>query len=92
MKRRFQGVDKAAVSCSISRMKLAEIPELKTASPEEKIELIDELWASIPRESLASPQSHLKELNQRVAAVQKDASRALTPEEARQRIRAKTGL
>lgn len=73
-------------------MKLAEIPSLKAASPEEKIELIDELWASIPRESLASPPSHLQELNQRVAAVQQDASRALTPEEARQRIRAKTGL
>ena len=92
MKRRFQGVDKGAVSWPVCRMKLAEIPALKTASPEEKIALIDELWASIPRESLASPQSHLNELNQRVAAVQKEASRALTPEEARQRIRAKTGL
>jgi putative addiction module component (TIGR02574 family) len=73
-------------------MKLAEIPELKAASPAEKIELIDELWASIPRESLPAPESHLSELQQRVAAVQKDPSRALTPEEARQRIRAKTGL
>lgn len=73
-------------------MKFAEIPELQAASPEEKIELIDELWASIPRETLPSPQSHLRELDQRVAAVQKDPSRALTPEEARQRIRAKTGL
>ncbi len=88
----IQGFDNVAVSCSISRMKLAEIPELSAASPEEKIELIDELWASIPRDSLTSPQSHFKELNQRVEAVQKDPSRALTPEDARQRIRAKTGL
>lgn len=73
-------------------MKLAEIPELKAASPAEKIELIDELWASIPRESLPVPKSHLTELDRRVAAVQQDPARALTPEEARRRIRAKTGL
>jgi len=73
-------------------MKLAEIPELQAASPAEKIALIDELWASIPRESLPAPQSHLTELDRRVVAVQKDPSRALTPVEARQRIRAKTGL
>ena len=73
-------------------MKLAEIPELQAASPAEKIELIDELWASIPRESLPSPKSHLAELDRRVTAIQKDPSRALTPEEARERIRAKTGL
>jgi putative addiction module component (TIGR02574 family) len=73
-------------------MKLAEIPELQAASPAEKIALIDELWASIPRESLPAPKSHLIELERRVAAAQKDPSRVLTPEEARQRIRAKTGL
>ena len=73
-------------------MKLAEIPALRAASPAEKIELIDELWASIPRDSLPTPASHLMELDRRVAAVQEDLSRALTPEEARQRIRAKTGL
>lgn len=73
-------------------MKLAEIPQLKAASPAEKIELIDELWASIPREALPTPASHLAELNRRVAAVQNHPDRALTPEEARKRIRAKTGL
>ena len=73
-------------------MKLAEIPELQAASPAEKIELIDDLWASIPRESLPTPKSHLAELDQRLVAVQKDPSRALTPEAARQRIRARTGL
>ncbi len=73
-------------------MKLAEIPKLQAASPAEKIELIDELWASIPRESLPVPKSHLTELDRRVAAIQKDPLRALTPEEARQRIRVKTGL
>jgi putative addiction module component (TIGR02574 family) len=73
-------------------MKLAEIPELQAASAEEKIRLIDELWASISPESLSSPQSHLQELDRRVSVVQKDPSRALTPEEARSKIRAKTGL
>ena len=73
-------------------MKLAEIPELQSASAEEKIELIDELWASIPRDSLPSPQSHLTELDRRVAAVRDDPSKALLPETARQRIREKTGL
>jgi len=73
-------------------MKLAEIPELRAASPAEKIELTDELWASIPRESLPAPKSHLAELEQRVTAVQKNPSQALTPEEARQKIRLKTGL
>ena len=73
-------------------MKLAEIPVLQAASPAEKIELIDELWASIPPESLPTPKSHLTALEQRVTTVQKDPARALTPQEARQRIRAKTGL
>jgi len=73
-------------------MKLAEMPHLQAASPAEKIALIDELWASIPIESLPMPASHLAELDRRVAAVRTDPTRALTPEEARQRIRSKTGL
>lgn len=73
-------------------MRLAQIPDLQGATPEQKIELIDELWASIPRESLPTPPSHLDELNRRVDAVQNDPSRALTPEEARRVIRTKSGL
>jgi len=73
-------------------MRLAEIPELQSASATEKIELIDELWASIPRDSLPTPISHLTELERRVTEVAEDPARALTPEEARQRIRSKTGL
>jgi len=73
-------------------MRLAEIPELQSASPTEKIELIDEIWASIPRDSLLTPASHLTELARRVTAVEEDPSRALTPDEARRRIRSKTGL
>jgi len=73
-------------------MRLAEIPELQSASATGKIELIDELWASIPRDSLPTPPSHLTELERRVLAVKEDPARALTPEEARRRIRSKTGL
>ncbi len=73
-------------------MKLAEIPALKTATPAEKIELIDELWASIPHDALLTPDSHLRKLDQRLTAVQQNPGSALTPEQARQRIRAKTGL
>ena len=43
-------------------MHLTEIPQLQRATPVEKIELIDELWASIPPEAVSTPDSHLKEL------------------------------
>lgn len=73
-------------------MHLAEIPQLKTATPQQKIELIDELWASIPPESLPTPDSHVAELQERMAALQSHPEKALTPEEARARIRNRTGL
>ena len=73
-------------------MRLAEIPALQAASPTEKIELIDELWASIPPGALPTPDSHLNELQRRSSAVEADPSHALTPEEARRRIRSQTGL
>jgi putative addiction module component (TIGR02574 family) len=73
-------------------MRLAEIPQLKSATPQQKIELIDELWASIPPESLPTPESHLTELQKRLAELEKNPEKALSPEEARARIRARTGL
>lgn len=73
-------------------MKLAEIPSLRKASASEKIALIDELWASIPRDTLRTPKSHLDELSRREHLVKLDPQRALTPIEARRRIRANTGL
>jgi putative addiction module component (TIGR02574 family) len=72
--------------------KLAEIAALGSASAAEKIQRIDEIWASIARENLVTPDSHLGELARRVAAIQVDPSRALTTEEARRRIRKNTGL
>jgi putative addiction module component (TIGR02574 family) len=73
-------------------MHLTEIPQLKAASVAEKIELIDELWASIPPESVALPASHLDELAKRVDSLAKNPGKALSPDAARARIRARTGL
>jgi hypothetical protein len=73
-------------------MHLTEIPQLQSASPSEKIALIDELWASIPPESVPTPVSHLHELSQRLDQLGEAPAKALTPEEARTRIRARTGL
>ncbi len=73
-------------------MHLTEIPQLKSASPEEKIKLIDELWASIPPESVVPPDPHLTELEKRLANFEREPGKALSPEAARARIRARTGL
>lgn len=73
-------------------MHLTEIPQLQRATPAEKIELIDELWASIPPEAVSTPDSHLKELEDRMNRLKASPEKALTPEEARARIRARTGL
>lgn len=85
-------VDNESIWGLIGGMKLADFPQLWTASPAEKIALIDELWASIPPELLATPESHLAELDRRIGAFQSGLANALTPEEARRRIRAKVGI
>lgn len=73
-------------------MNLAEIPQLKSASPQQKLNLIDELWASIPTDSLPSPRSHLTELRTRLAELRRRPEKALSAQEARARIRSQTGL
>ena len=73
-------------------MHLADFPQLKSATPQEKLDLIDELWASLPPEAVATPKSHVTELDRRLSAVQHDPKKALSPEEARARIRQRTGL
>ena len=72
-------------------MHLAEIPQLKTASAAQKLELIDELWASIPPDSLSTPASHVAALDQRLADLRNQPEKALHPDEARARIRKITG-
>jgi putative addiction module component (TIGR02574 family) len=73
-------------------MHLAEIPQLNSASPEQKLALIDELWASIPPASLPTPAAHLTELDKRLADLRAHPEKALSPEAARARIRALSGL
>jgi len=73
-------------------MRLTDIPQLQSATSDEKIELIDELWASIPPESVVTPDSHVAELNRRIASLGEEPKKALTPEEARARLRARSGL
>lgn len=73
-------------------MHLADFPQLKSATPQQKLELIDELWASIPAEAVATPKSHLTELDGRMNAWQHDPGKGLSTEEARARIRERTGL
>ena len=73
-------------------MKLCEIPKLESASPVQKIELIDELWASIDPATLPTPKSHLLELRSRLGQLRTQPGLALTPALARKKIRQKTGL
>ena len=73
-------------------MHLADFPQLKSATLQQKLELIDEPWASIPPDAVATPQSHVTELDRRMSALQQDPKKALTPEEARARIRERTGI
>ena len=73
-------------------MHLADFPQLTSATPQQKLELIDELWASIPPEAVPTPESHVAELTRRLDTLGRDPTKALTPEEARTRIRQRTGL
>jgi putative addiction module component (TIGR02574 family) len=73
-------------------MNLAEIPQLKSASPKQKLALIDELWASIPADSLTTPRSHLLTLKGRLSALRRNPEKALSSDQARARIRSHTGL
>lgn len=67
---------------------LERYPELSEATVEEKFAVIDELWESIRRlGEITVPDSHLAELNQRLAAVRADPSSALDPAEARRLLK-----
>lgn len=60
------------------------IPGLDQASVEEKFALLDELWESVRRsDKISVREDHLRELEERVAAVSADPAIALTPVQAR---------
>ena len=73
-------------------MHLAEIPQLNSASPRQKLALIDELWASIPPAALPTPSAHVTELDQSLADLRTPPKKSLTPEAARARLRTLSGL
>ncbi len=73
-------------------MHLADFPQLESATPQQKLELIDELWATIPPDAVATPASHVTELNRRLSVFQDDPKKSMSPEEGRDRIRERTGL
>ena len=67
---------------------LDRYPGLADASPEQKLEVLDELWESVRRSGeIPVPPSHLGELERRLSTVQADESLALTPEQARALLR-----
>lgn len=67
---------------------ISRLPEIASATTDEKLAMIDELWELVRRaDGVSMPESHRPELERRVAAVLADPSIALSPSEARARLR-----
>jgi putative addiction module component (TIGR02574 family) len=67
---------------------VSRLPEIASATVDEQLAMIDELWELVRRsDGIAIPESHRPELERRVAAVLADPSLALSPSEARARLR-----
>ena len=71
------------------QLKLSDFPQIASAPPDQKIELIDELWEQV-RRALPQPDvhpAHLSTLGRRLKAVQQEPSLALSPSEARAQLK-----
>ena len=70
-------------------MKLADFPEVRALSAQEKLQLVDELWLSVgPQlDSLAVSREEKDLLDARWAAFLKDPSSALTLEQFQEKMR-----
>jgi putative addiction module component (TIGR02574 family) len=70
-------------------MKLADFPEVRALSAQEKLQLVDELWLSVAPQlgSLAVSQEEKERLDGRWAAFLKDPSSALTLEQFQEKMR-----
>lgn len=67
---------------------ISRLPEIASATTDEQLAMIDELWELVRRsDGVSIPASHRPELERRVAAVLADPSLALSPAEARDRLR-----
>jgi putative addiction module component (TIGR02574 family) len=67
---------------------------IKQLSIPERLDLISELWDSIPNslEALPIPEWHSEELERRLAAADADPRAAIPWEEVRQRLRKREGM
>jgi len=70
-------------------MKLADFPEMRALSAQEKLQLVDELWLSVAPElgALAVSAEEKDLLDARWAAFLKDPSSALTLEQFQEKMR-----
>jgi len=70
-------------------LKLSDFPRIVGAPLDQKIELIDELWEHIRRDSPTQrvKPAHLEVLEQRVKAVRRDSALALSPSDARAQLK-----
>ncbi len=70
-------------------MKLADFPEVRALSAQEKLQLVDELWLSVAPQlvSLAVSREEKELLDARWAAFLKDPSSALTLEQFQEKMR-----
>ncbi len=74
-------------------MKLADFPEVRALSAQEKLQLVDELWLSVAPQlgSLAVSPEEKDLLDARWAAFLKDPSSALTLKQFREKMRKHRG-
>lgn len=70
-------------------LKLSDFPQIVGAPPDQKIELIDEIWEHIRRDSPGQrvQPAHLEVLEQRVKAVRRDSALALSTSDARAQLK-----
>jgi putative addiction module component (TIGR02574 family) len=72
-------------------MKLADLPQVRGVSAEEKLQLVDELWQDVARdlEQLEISAAEKELLDGRWAAFLRDPSSALTLEQFKTRVKAR---
>jgi putative addiction module component (TIGR02574 family) len=74
-------------------MKLSDLPEVQALPPEEKLQLVEELWQEIAGdlERLGVPSLAKEVLDERWAAFLRDPSSALDLDQLKQRVREMRG-
>ena len=72
-------------------MRVSDVPEIDRLTAPEKLLLIEDLWDSIAADEadVPIPESHLQELDRRLARYRAEPGRLLTLEELQARVRAR---